>query len=403
MKQHLEDYIEVIKQLPLKEKYTKDELLIPELLIEKQGDLEIYYAPHNEYLNPNAKVFIIGITPGFEQMSTAIAEARRCIEEGLPLDEIKYRCKVAGRFSGSLRRNLLVLLNELNLNTYLGINDAKQLFNEHDDLLHTISLIPYPVFVKGKNYTGHSPKLLKTPILLNYITEQFIDELSKLDDVLIIPLGKGVEEALLYLASKNLIKEEQVLKGFPHPSGANAHRFKQFEEHKQSMFKQIDKWFNKDSKSLNPKQFNCSNQSKSLIREMRPDDIEMVMNIWLKSTIKAHPFISSEYWYNNYHVVKEVYLPKAKTAIFEEDGVIKGFISIIDNSFIGALFVHPTYQGHGIGRSLIHHAINQYKHLSLAVYKDTVDSVQFYQKQGFKIIDEQINEDSGELEYIMQK
>lgn len=29
MKQHLEDYIEVIKQLPLKKKYTKDELLIP--------------------------------------------------------------------------------------------------------------------------------------------------------------------------------------------------------------------------------------------------------------------------------------------------------------------------------------------------------------------------------------
>ena len=37
MKQHLEDYIEVIKQLPLKKKYTKDELLIPELLVKKHG------------------------------------------------------------------------------------------------------------------------------------------------------------------------------------------------------------------------------------------------------------------------------------------------------------------------------------------------------------------------------
>ena len=46
------------------------------------------------------------------------------------------------------------------------------------------------------------------------------------------------------------------------------------------MFKQIDKWFSKDSKSLNPEQFNCYNQSKCLIREMRPEDIEMVMNIW---------------------------------------------------------------------------------------------------------------------------
>ena len=246
MKQYLEDYVDVIRKLPLKKKYTKDELLISEFLIEKQDDLEIYYAPHNDYLNPNAKIFIVGITPGFEQMNTAISEARQCIADEMSLDEIKYRCKVAGRFSGSLRRNLITLLNELNLNNYLGITHAEQLFNEHDELLHTISLIPYPVFVKGKNYTGHSPKLLKTPLLLEYITKHFIDELSKLDDVFIIPLGKGVEEALLYLANQHLIKKEQILQGFPHPSGANAHRFKQFEENKESMLQQIDHWFNKE-------------------------------------------------------------------------------------------------------------------------------------------------------------
>ena len=232
MKQHLENYIDTIKKFPIKKKYTKDELLIPKLLVEKKGDIEIYYAPHNEYINPKAKIFIVGITPGFEQMSTAIAEARVCIEEDIPLEVMKYRCKVAGRFSGSLRHNLVALLNQLNLNDYLKIDDASRLFDEDDDLLHTISLIPYPVFVKGKNYTGHSPKLLKTPLLLKYIQDYFVSELSTLDPVLIIPLGKGVEEALLYLANQNLINESQILKGFPHPSGANAHRFKQFEENK---------------------------------------------------------------------------------------------------------------------------------------------------------------------------
>ena len=247
MKQHLENYIDTIKKLPIKKKYTKDELLIPELLVEKEGDIEIYYAPHNEYINQKAKIFIVGITPGFEQMSTAIAEARVCIEEDIPLEVMKYRCKVAGRFSGSLRHNLISLLNQLNLNDYLKIEDASQLFDEDDDLLHTISLIPYPVFVKGKNYTGHSPKLLKTSLLLKYIQDYFVSELSTLDPVLIIPLGKGVEEALFYLAKQKLINENQILKGFPHPSGANAHRFKQFEENKQSMIKQITDWFNEHS------------------------------------------------------------------------------------------------------------------------------------------------------------
>lgn len=60
--------------------------------------------------------------------------------------------------------------------------------------------------------------------------------------------------------------------------------------------------------------------------------------------------------------------------------MIKGFISIIDDSFIGALFVDNAYQGQGIGQSLINTAINQYKSLSLAVYKDNVNSIHFYLK-----------------------
>ena len=116
MQQHLENYINITKKLPIKKKYKKEELLIPELLVETEGAIEIYYAPHNEYINPKAKIFIVGITPGFEQMSTAIAEARTCIEEDISLEVMKYRCKVAGRFSGSLRHNLISLLNQLNLN-----------------------------------------------------------------------------------------------------------------------------------------------------------------------------------------------------------------------------------------------------------------------------------------------
>ena len=70
MKKTLYDYEESIKKLPLKDKYTKEELLTDDFLVDKEGNIEIYYAPHNEYINPKAKVFIIGITPGFNQMSS---------------------------------------------------------------------------------------------------------------------------------------------------------------------------------------------------------------------------------------------------------------------------------------------------------------------------------------------
>ncbi len=239
MKKYLEEYINIIKKLPIKNKYAKEEILIEDFLIEKENSIEIYYAPHNEHINTNAKIFIVGITPGFEQMSTSISTARKCIEENMKIENIRYECKRAGRFSGSLRKNIISMLDTIKLNEGLNIKSCGELFEDKDYLLHTTSLIPYSVFVKGKNYTGHTPKLIKSEILMKYIYENFIDDLNKLNDVLIIPLGKAVEEVLDKLVEQSLVKEENILKGFPHPSGANGHRLIQLEENKENMIKII--------------------------------------------------------------------------------------------------------------------------------------------------------------------
>lgn len=240
MKKTLYDYEEVIKKLPIKDKYKKDELLIKDLLIEKDKNIEIYYAPHNEYINPKAKVFIVGITPGFFQMSTAIAEARKGFENGSSIEEIQYACKKAGRFSGVIRKNIIIMLNNLELDKVLKINDCSELFYEKDYLIHTVSLIPYPVFVKGSNYSGHTPKLITTDFLMKYVYKNFLDEFKLLndpDEVILIPLGRAVEDALLKLVDDDLLDENIILKGFPHPSGANVNRIAQFNDNKESMMK----------------------------------------------------------------------------------------------------------------------------------------------------------------------
>ena len=246
MKKILYEYKDKIKRLPIKNKYTKDELLINDFLVDKENNIEIYYAPHNEYLNPEAKVFIIGITPGFQQMSTAIATARKEFENNSDIEDIQYKCKVAARFSGSLRKNIITMLNDIELNKILGIKDCSELFEGRDYLLHTISLIPYPVFVKKENYTGHTPNLIKSEFLMKYVYKNFIDEFKKLNEpekILLIPLGKAVEEVLLKLKSDGVISENQILLGFPHPSGANVNRVVQFEENKENMIKFIKMHF----------------------------------------------------------------------------------------------------------------------------------------------------------------
>ena len=140
-----------------------------------------------------------------------------------------------------------------------------------------------------------------------------------------------------------------------------------------------------------------------MIRKLNEADIDKVMDIWMKSTIKAHDFISKEYWQNNYNTVKEVYIPMSETFVYKDVQGIKGFISVINNEFIGALFVDIDFQGNGIGKQLLDYAVSKYGKLQLAVYKENKKSVEFYINRGFKIIEEQINDDSKHVEYIMEK
>lgn len=157
---------------------------------------------------------------------------------------IKKECKRHSRFAGSMRKNLIEMLDDLNLNEKLHLNSCLELFGNKDELLHTTSMIPYPVFVNNKNYTGSSPKILDSEILKYYLRNYFYKEVEKLPNALIIPLGKAVEEVLELMISDNLIKREQCLLGFPHPSGANGHRKKQFEENKENLLKIIDEYLN---------------------------------------------------------------------------------------------------------------------------------------------------------------
>ena len=139
-----------------------------------------------------------------------------------------------------------------------------------------------------------------------------------------------------------------------------------------------------------------------MIRKLENRDINIIMDIWLKSTIKAHNFIDENYWRKNYNNVKNIYIPISDTFVYEYNGRIKGFISIINNDFIGALFVDVNSQGMGIGSKLIDYAINIYENLSLSVYKDNENAFAFYKNKNFKILSEEVNKETKFLEYIMK-
>lgn len=235
----LGQYREKIENL---NKIDKGSILNKQFELFNGSDLTIYYAPHNEYINEKAKILIVGITPGWSQTQCAFQTAKSGIEKKLTDEEIGFQCKMNSRFAGTMRKNLISMLDELELQERLRLPTCKTLFDLNNSLLHTTSLIKYPCFYKGKNYSGHTPTIRNTEILKRYIQTEFAEELNCLKDVrLIIPLGAAVERVFREFDIETSLHERKILWGFPHPSGLNAHRTEQFQKNRENMSCILDK------------------------------------------------------------------------------------------------------------------------------------------------------------------
>jgi len=138
-----------------------------------------------------------------------------------------------------------------------------------------------------------------------------------------------------------------------------------------------------------------------MIRNMGPQDIEVVLNIWLEASIQAHGFIDASFWHSQLDAMRHVYLPAADSHIFEREGKVCGFCSLNQN-VLAALFVAPEHQGTGIGAQLLADAKIRRPTLELAVYSANIPARRFYERQGFVVLCEQRDEHTGNLEIRMR-
>ena len=138
-----------------------------------------------------------------------------------------------------------------------------------------------------------------------------------------------------------------------------------------------------------------------MIRTYRESDLPVVMKIWLDTNIKAHSFISKEYWISNYEKVKKV-MPNAELYVYEDDDtkLIDGFIGLTD-SYIAGLFVKDIVQSKGIGKQLLDYVKRIKSSLCLSVYQENIRAVHFYQREQFQIQSENIDDNTDEKEFFM--
>ena len=137
-----------------------------------------------------------------------------------------------------------------------------------------------------------------------------------------------------------------------------------------------------------------------MIRNLKDNDLDEIMEIWLCSNTEAHSFVPESYWKNNFPGVKEALL-KAEVYVYEdENGEIQGFIGL-DESYVAGLFVRKEARSKGVGKSLLDFAKDKKESLSLSVYAKNVRAVKFYEREVFKTAAEKIDGATGEREYLM--
>ena len=138
-----------------------------------------------------------------------------------------------------------------------------------------------------------------------------------------------------------------------------------------------------------------------MIRQYYECDIDELMKIWLDTNIQAHNFISPDYWRSNYDMVRKM-LPYAEIYMYEDDSIkqIVGFIGLNGN-YVEGIFVKETMQSKGIGKLLLNYVKQIKPALTLSVYQKNKKAIRFYLREKFSIQSENIDDNTGEKEFIM--
>jgi hypothetical protein len=200
----------------------------------------VHYAPF-DHINERARVVLMGITPGWQQMRIAHQTARDRIRAGATDEQVLWAVKQQASFAG-MRDRLAQWLDGLGVHEVLALASTSELFGVRAEMLHTTSAVRYPVlYADGKNWSGSKPAISE-PVFRRFIRKALASELAAVGQALIVPLGVAVQSALADLVNDGLLDPRRCLFGFPHPSGLNASGPARYRAERQRLTAAVAEW-----------------------------------------------------------------------------------------------------------------------------------------------------------------
>lgn len=180
-------------------------------------DLELRYIPFDPLPAPDARVVLVGITPGQMQLRLAIAAARQALSRGLDDDEVIRRAKSAAAFGGATRANLIWMLDRVGLPGALGIASTGTVFAADAHLAVTTSAVCHAVFVHGENWNGQRPTILRHSLTRMFVEHVLAQELRWSSAALVIPLGAVPALAVEHCVQAGVLDPHTRAHGHPAP------------------------------------------------------------------------------------------------------------------------------------------------------------------------------------------
>ncbi len=134
-----------------------------------------------------------------------------------------------------------------------------------------------------------------------------------------------------------------------------------------------------------------------MIRPYTDEDLGELLDVWYRASLIAHSFLPEGFFETERRQIAERWLPMAETMVYETDGRVVGFLSLIGNE-VGGIFVDPDHQGRGIGTALMDGARDSRPFLELSVFEANSTGRRFYNAYGFETANRRIDEDTGQPE-----
>lgn len=130
------------------------------------------------------------------------------------------------------------------------------------------------------------------------------------------------------------------------------------------------------------------------IEQYQPRHKTEIINVWEKSVIATHHFLSEKDFQEIKHMLQNFDFDQLHTSCLTLNNKVIGFLALKDKK-IEMLFLDPEYIGKKLGYRLLHYAVSTFKANAVDVNEQNDHARKFYESFGFQIEERTEQDDLG--------